>query len=80
MVAEDGDDAMVDVALKQFKIKCYTVEQIKNLALVFLTDIGRYKLLDAAYPYTSDANRYAELEPLFKEAYYIKRFKAMLDR
>ena len=80
MVAEDGDDAMVDVALKQFKIKCYTVEQIKNLALVFLTDIGRYKLLDAAYPFTSNANRYSELEPLFKEAYYIKRFKAMLDR
>ena len=80
MVAEDSDDAMVDVATKLFKQKCYSVEQIKNLALVFLTDEGRYKLVDAAYPYTVDANKYATLEPLFKEAYYIKRFKAMLDK
>ena len=80
MVAEDSDDAMITVALKLFKQKCYTVDQIKNLALIFLTDEGRYKLLDAAYPYTSDTNRYELLEPLFKEAYYIKRFKVMLDK
>ncbi len=81
MIADDSnEDAMVEAALKQFKLKCYSVEQIKNLALIFLTDEGKYKLLDAAYPYTHESNLYASLEPLFKEAYYIKRFKAMLDR
>jgi hypothetical protein len=81
IIAEDvNEDAMVDAALKQFKLKCYSVEQIKNLALVFLTDQGKYKLLDAAYPYTYESDKYGSLEPLFKETYFIKRFRVMLER
>ena len=78
--ADSNEDAMVDAALKQFKLKCFSVEQIKNLAIVFLTDEGKYKLVDAAYPYTHESHLYASLEPLFKEAYFLKRFKVMLDR
>jgi Domain of unknown function (DUF4476) len=78
MVAEDSDDAMVDAARKQFKQKCYSVEQIKNLSLLFLNDAGKYKFFDAAYPYTSDTQNFAGLEALLKDEYYIKRFKSML--
>jgi hypothetical protein len=80
MVAEDSDDAMIEVAAKLFKVKCYSVEQIKNLSLLFLNDNGKYKLFDAAYPYTNDTNNFASLEAQLKEPYFIKRFKAMLDR
>jgi hypothetical protein len=78
MVAEDTDDAMVDAAKKQFKQKCYSVEQIKNLCLLFLNDAGKYKFFDAVYPYTSDTQNFAGLEALLKDEYYIKRFKSMI--
>jgi hypothetical protein len=78
MVAEDTDDAMVDAAKKQFRQKCYSVEQIKNLCLLFLNDAGKYKFFDAAYPYTSDTQNFASLEALLKDEYYIKRFKSMI--
>jgi Domain of unknown function (DUF4476) len=78
MVAEDTDDAMVDAAKKLFKQKCYSVEQIKNLSLLFLNDAGKYKFFDAAYPYTSDTQNFASLEALLKDEYYIKRFKSMI--
>jgi hypothetical protein len=78
MVAEDTDEAMVDAAKKLFKQKCYSVEQIKNLSLLFLNDAGKYKFFDAAYPYTSDTQNFASLEALLKDEYYIKRFKSMI--
>lgn len=42
MVEEDNEDAMLDVARKIFRAKCYSVEQIKNLSVLFLTDVGKY--------------------------------------
>lgn len=80
IIAEDNDDARIEAALKQFKINCYSVEQIKNLAILFLSDIGKYKLVDAAYPYTYQSNLYSSLEPLFIDVYYLNRFRAMLQR
>jgi Domain of unknown function (DUF4476) len=78
MVAEDSDDDMVNAARKQFKQKCYSVEQIKNLSLLFLNDAGKYKFFDAVYPYTLDTQNFASLEALLKDEYYIKRFKSMI--
>jgi hypothetical protein len=80
IIAEDNDDDRIVVALKQFKLKCYSVLQIKNLAIIFLTDEGKYKLVDAAYPYTHESEVYSTLEPLFTDVYYIKRFRIMLER
>jgi Domain of unknown function (DUF4476) len=78
MVAEDSDDAMVEVARKLFKQKCYTVEQIKNLSTLFLKDEGKYKFFDAVYPYTSDTQNFLSLQSLLKDEYFINRFKAMI--
>jgi hypothetical protein len=78
MVAEDSDDAMIEAARKMFKTKCYTVEQVKNLSLLFLNDNGKYNFFDAAYPHTSDSQNFIGLQSELKDDYYIKRFKAML--
>jgi Domain of unknown function (DUF4476) len=80
MAAEDNDDDMVAVARKAFKAKCFTVEQVKNLSVLFLKDEGRYKFFDASYPFVSDSYNFSSLESLLKEEYYITRFKAMLRR
>lgn len=78
MVAEDNDDDMVAAARKIFKTKCFTTEQIKNLGVLFLKDEGRYKFFDAAYPFVSDTDNFANLQAQLTEEYYINRFKAMV--
>jgi hypothetical protein len=78
MALGDNDDEMVDVARKVFKLKCYSVEQIKGLSILFLNDNGKYKFFDAVYARVSDSQNYATLQYELKDTYYINRFKAML--
>jgi hypothetical protein len=78
ILAADSEPAMVAAADKYFKLKCYSVEQIKSLTALFLSNKGRYTFLDAAYLYTTDAENFASLEALLTDEYYVKRFKAML--
>ncbi len=78
MVSEDGDDAMIAEARKGFKAKCFTVYQIRNLGALFLTDEGRYRFFDAAYPFASDAHNFISLKLELKEGYWVRRFEAML--
>jgi hypothetical protein len=78
MAAENSDEDMVSAARKVFKTKCFTVEQIKNLSVLFLNDSGKYKFFDAAYPFISDSHNFDNLQKLLSDEYYINRFKAML--
>ena len=73
-------DDMVTVARKVFKTRCFTVEQIKNLGVLFLKDDGKYKLFDAAYPFVSDSGNFSTLQSLLTDEYYINRFNAMITR
>jgi hypothetical protein len=78
MAAETSDDGMIDEAKKQFKTKCFTVSQIKNLSTLFLNDNGKYNFFDAAYLHVSDPENFSSLVSELKDEYYINRFKAML--
>lgn len=78
MAAADNDDEMITAAQKFFKVKCYSTEQIKNLAVLFLNDAGRYRFFDLAYPYAADSHNFGTLESQLIEPYYKSRFKAML--
>ncbi|MGE5106649.1 MAG: DUF4476 domain-containing protein, partial [Sphingobacteriales bacterium] len=78
MAAEENDDDMVTAARKVFKTRCFTSEQVKNLCVLFLKDNGKYKFLDAAYPYVYDIDNFKQLGSLLTEEYYINRFKAMI--
>lgn len=78
MARERTDDNMVLAARKFLLKKCISTEQVRNLTVLFLTDFGRYKFLDACYNYCNDPQRYPELETLLSEPYFVNRFKAML--
>ena len=65
---------------KIFKIKCFSTGYIKNLSTLFLNDQGKYNFFDAAYPYVSDTGIFSTLENQLSDAYYIKRFKAMIHQ
>lgn len=69
------EDAKVALALRSFREACFSTEQIRNLLLVFGREEGRFKLLDAAYPYVSDPSRFVELESVLKDSYFIYRFR-----
>ncbi len=79
MVAKSTDDGMLDEAKKAFKQKCYTTSQLKNLGSLFLNDAARYQLFDAAYFYISDREKFSSLETEFKNDYYLRRFKAIIQ-
>jgi len=78
MVAEDTDDGMITAAQKFLKSKCYSVEQVKNLAVLFLKDQGKYRFFDLAYAFVSDSHNFHTLESQLTDAYFITRFKAMV--
>ena len=78
MAAETDEDAMVSAAGKFLKVKCYSTEQIKNLSTLFLTDAGKYKFFDAAYPHTFDTQNFSSLQLQLKDEYYVTRFRAMV--
>lgn len=80
MSAQKSDDEMVQVAKKQFKSKCFSTEQIKNLSLLFLNDEGKYHFFDASYPYTYNSNEFISLESQLKDTYFINRFRSMVNK
>lgn len=79
MASAKDDDDMISLAKKAFKSKCFTTQQIKNLAVLFLNDGGKYQFFDAAYQFVSDAKNFASLESSLTDAYYINRFKVMIN-
>ena len=78
MAAATNDEAMIAIAKKSFKTKCFSSLQIKNLGTLFLNDAARYKFFDEAYESVSDQENFPALVSELKDEYYINRFKAML--
>jgi hypothetical protein len=78
MAAQNKEDAMVNEAKKVFKSKCFSTAQLKNLAVLFLTDEWRYRFYDAALPFVSDFGSFKSLGDTISEEYYKKRFQALL--
>lgn len=78
MAAEDTDEAMVNEARKDFRTRCYTVEQIRYLSTLFLTSAAKYQFFDAAYEHVTDKTGFASLGAEIKDEYYAKRFKALI--
>ena len=75
MEALADEDAKVALALRSFRESCYSTEQVRSLLVVFGREEGRFKLLDAAYPYVTDPSKFPELESVLKDSYFIYRFR-----
>jgi hypothetical protein len=80
LMNEKTIDERLVVARKHFKIKCFTVKQIKALTELFASDEDKYRLFDTAYPFISDTENFSSLEENLKEEYYKNRFKAMIRK
>jgi hypothetical protein len=80
MLAENNVDDRIVAARKVFKTKCFSAKQLRALSELFTNDEGRYKFLDAAYPYVSDTDSFKGLSDLLKDPYYLNRFNAMIRK
>jgi hypothetical protein len=78
MASAESDNEMIYKATSTFQKLCYTTEQIKTLSFLFLNDEGKYKFLDAAYPFVTDVQNFSKLVSLLSDEYFIKRFNTML--
>ena len=78
MAGKTSDDSMVGEAKKIFRSKCFTTDQVKNLGSLFLTSAGKYQFFDAAYLHVTDREQFASLQSEITDAYYLKRFKALV--
>jgi hypothetical protein len=78
MLAMDNDDDRIATARNIFKLKCFSVKQVKALSEVFKNDEGKYKLFDATYLHVSDPGNFIQLESLLSDPYFVNRFKAMI--
>ena len=79
MAAQKTDEQMINECKKVFKSKCFTTEQVKNLGNLFLNEAGKFQFYETAYPFNSDQNNFTSLQMELKDAYFIHRFKKMLN-
>lgn len=78
MIGQKTDDDKLTVARKIFKQRCFTTRHIKGLSELFVTEDGKYRWLDTAYPFVSDPYNFESAVELLKDEYFINRFKAMI--
>lgn len=78
MAAEETEPRMCELAAEVFRDKCFTTEQIRNLAVLFLKDEYRFRFLAQAYRHCANAAEYGTLESLLTEESNRKRFRDFL--
>jgi hypothetical protein len=76
LLASQKDEDKVLIAKKVFKTKCFTTAQVRALCEVFTADAGKFRFLEAAYPFVSD-DHFRQLSDLLTDPSYISRFRTM---
>ncbi|MDE3212098.1 MAG: DUF4476 domain-containing protein [Bacteroidota bacterium] len=80
MAAVTSDSAMLQLADHEFHKECFSSQQVRNLAYLFLTDKGKFNFLVAAYPFTSDSDQFFKLSSVLTDPYYVNIFKAVVHK
>ena len=76
MAASSNEDMMIQVARRGFKNKCYSISQVKNLSVLFLTESNKLKFFEAIKNNISDIENYGLLYYQFTEPALMEKFKA----
>ncbi len=79
MAGEKENEGMIHEAKKEFKSKCFSVEQIRNLGNLLLNEAGKFQFYEAAYPNSSDKAGFTVLQAEFRDPYFVHRFKNLVD-
>jgi hypothetical protein len=74
MVLQETEQQMTNVAQASFQLLCYTTEQIKNLANLYLNEQYRLGFLKAAFGHLSDGENYHQLRNLLSNPDHLSVF------
>lgn len=77
MAAATTDAVMIDAGKKAFAKKCFTVEQLKNLGVLFLSEQSRYNFFEVAKTHVSDAENFKNLSSQFTLPDITEKFSAL---
>ncbi|MDE3237164.1 MAG: DUF4476 domain-containing protein [Bacteroidota bacterium] len=77
MAAAITDAAMLDAARKAFKTKCFTVDQVKNLGSLFLSEQSRFNFFELAVRSVSDPANFSSLVSELTIPSLIDKFSAL---
>jgi len=78
IMAADSDDDKLKVTKKYLKAKCFMVEQIRELSVLFSKDDARISYFEIAFPFVFDSNNFVKLQNQLKDPNYINRFQLMI--
>ena len=73
MFLSSNDTKMTDAALKGFSNKCVTVQQLKDLGILYPSDESRFNFFAAALPFVADPATFASLQSQLIDPVYKKR-------
>jgi LytS/YehU family sensor histidine kinase len=82
LASEDDEELMVvvaDTTMGNSK-KCFSSEQVKNLAVLFLNDRIRLQFVESAIVHLSDYANASLLESLFQDEENRKKIKATIEK
>ncbi len=80
LVSQEDLNDKIATTKKLLKSRCFTVKQLRAISELFSNDESKYRLLEAAYPFTLDTYNFYTLEDLMQTQYYQNQFKAMIKR
>ena len=78
MTQEDNEEKMIEVAEKSFKDKCYSTDQIRYLAVLFINEDNRLAFIRMSVNYISDLSLFGTLQQLFNTEKNINSFKGII--
>ena len=78
IMAAGSDEEKLKVTKKYLKAKCFMVEQIRNLSVLFLKEDARVSYFEIAYPFVFDSNNFIKLQNQLTDPNYINRFQSMI--
>lgn len=75
MAQEDTEGKMIELALVEFSKKCFSAEQVKNLAVLLLKESNRLIFLQMSVSHISDVQNFNRLQDLITSEENISKFK-----
>jgi hypothetical protein len=76
----NSEQEKIAVANSAFEFTCFSVSQVRLLAGLFVSDKGKYRLMDAAHLHIADREHFHELVDMLTDKNFQRKFLVMADK
>ena len=74
------DQEKIAMATGAFTLKCFSVNQIRLLAGLFVSDKSKYRLMEAARLHVADHDHFRELADMYTDKNFQRKFLVMAEK